>query len=482
VRRDPGRPLSGGGDGVLQQRPRRFVVGTLRQRVVSSFVILVGLSLLGVGTYIYFETEHRLLQEVDIDLSAAASQALVSLQEEDGRLVLRGDAATPTFHPGDAEFALRVLSTDGIQWDGTGQVMTGLPWPPSEGYMTVKASDDNWRVLSEAIPQVGASPAGWIEVARSLATTEDLLGTLRTQLYLVLPIALVLAAIAGYLFTGRTLRPVVRISQVADSIGPGDLGRRIRYQGPDDEVGRMAAAFDRMLDRVEQAFARERRFTSDASHELRTPLTAIKGGIGVTLSRPRTPAEYASALEDLDRQVDRLIRLSTGLLTIARAGRPRSETPEIVDLSDLLRVVAEQVEPLTQQKGLDLQIDIQAGLRVEGFAEDLARVFLNILANAVAFTSSSGRIRLTAESGATSRTGWVCVEVADNGAGIATADLPHIFEPFYRGSVPRSEEDGGSGLGLAIAREIVLAHGGSLEATSREGEGSTFRVRLPAAR
>jgi signal transduction histidine kinase len=292
----------------------------------------------------------------------------------------------------------------------------------------------------------------------------------------------VLAAVAAYLLAGRTLRPLVSISQVADSIRPGDLGRRIRYQGPRDEIGRLAGAFDRMLDRVEQAFARERRFTSDASHELRTPLTAIKGGIGVTLSRPRTPAEYVSALRDLDAQVDKLIRLSTGLLTVARAGRPRSEEPETVDLSDLLKVIVHQVDPLARKKKIELQTELPSHFRVNGFADDLARVFLNLLANAITFTPSSGRIRLSAQAASSARVESVQVDVADTGVGIAADDLPHIFEPFYQGSGSRSEDDRGSGLGLAIALEIVVAHGGSLDVVSREGEGSTFTVRLPVVK
>jgi signal transduction histidine kinase len=458
------------------------LLGTLRQRVVASFVILVGISLLGVGTYVYFQTEHKLMQEVDSSLRSAASQALLSLEQDSGRLVFRGNGAALSSEEGDAEFALRVLSIDGTQWDGAGQAIVGLPSPPVAGYLTVNASGSNWRVLAQAVPGVGETPRGWIQVARSLVLTEDLLGTLRTQLYLVLPIALVLAAVAAYLLAGRTLRPLVSISQVADSIRPGDLGRRIRYQGPRDEIGRLAGAFDRMLDRVEQAFARERRFTSDASHELRTPLTAIKGGIGVTLSRPRTPAEYVSALRDLDAQVDKLIRLSTGLLTVARAGRPRSEEPETVDLSDLLKVIVHQVDPLARKKKIELQTELPSHFRVNGFADDLARVFLNLLANAITFTPSSGRIRLSAQAASSARVESVQVDVADTGVGIAADDLPHIFEPFYQGSGSRSEDDRGSGLGLAIALEIVVAHGGSLDVVSREGEGSTFTVRLPVVK
>jgi len=307
------------------------------------------------------------------------------------------------------------------------------------------------------------------------------LQTLRTQLYLVLPIALVLAGIAAYLLTGRTLRPLVAISQVAESIRAGDLGRRIRYRGPADEIGRLAAAFDRMLDRVEHAFARERRFTSEASHELRTPLTAMKGGIGVTLSRTRTAEEYEAALQDLEDQVDRLIRLSTNLLVLARAGRARSDEPEVVDLSDLLGVTAQQMGSLAQDKGIELQTEVPPGLYVRGFAEDLARVFSNLLANSVRFTPRAGRIRVSARDCSWMKQDSICIDVADDGAGIAPDDLPHIFEPFYKGRGSVSDEES-SGLGLAIARDIVEAHGGSLDVDSRQEKGSTFTVRLPSMR
>ena len=463
-----------------QADTRRRLHGTLRQRVVASFVILVGLSLLGVGTYVYFQTENRLVQEVDSSLRAAASQALLSLEEDDGRLVLRGEEST--FSPSNmqAGFSLRVLAADGVQSDVVGQTIVGLPTPPAPGYLTVNASDENWRVLTEAVPDADGQTRGWIQVARPLSPTEDLLQTLRTQLYLVLPIALVLAAIAAYLLTGRTLRPLITISQVADSIRAGDFGRRIRYQGPGDEIGKLAAAFDRMLDRVEHAFVRERRFTSDASHELRTPLTAIKGGIGVTLSRRRTPAEYEAALRDLEGQVDRLIRLSTNLLVVARAGRTRTEEPETIDLSDLLGVTVQQMEPLTQEKGVDLEIEVPPGLYVSGFTEDLVRVLSNLLANAIRFTPPSGRIRVLARGCSRGQADPICIDVADTGAGIAAEDLPHIFEPFYRGKGSLSGDEESSGLGLAIARDIVMAHGGSLDVVSRQGEGSTFTVRLPA--
>ena len=129
---------------------------------------------------------------------------------------------------------------------------------------------------------------------------------------------MLIAAVASYFLAGRALRPLTRMARTAEQIGPTTLDKRIEHTGPADEVGRMAAAFDAMLDRVQFAFERERRFSADASHELRTPLATIKSGIGVSLSRARTVEEHEATLQSLDEQVDQLIRLCDDLLVLAR--------------------------------------------------------------------------------------------------------------------------------------------------------------------
>ena len=266
------------------------------------------------------------------------------------------------------------------------------------------------------------------------------------------------------------------MATAAEQITGSDLSGRMGPQSS-EELGRLAAAFDRMLERLDKAFQRERRFVSDVSHELRTPLTALRGRIEVTLTRPRSRPEYEDTLRILETEVARLTRLSEDLLLLARFDRgaltPRLEQ---VDLSELLASVADQVRPLAQARSQLLVEDVEPDLGLSADPDQLIRLFLNLLDNAVKFTDDGGRIGLTGRrSGA-----FIEVEVSDTGVGIGAEHLGNIFDRFYRAEGSRARSTGGHGLGLAIASEIARAHGGDLSARSRPGEGSAFTVTLPA--
>lgn len=316
-----------------------------------------------------------------------------------------------------------------------------------------------------------------MQVAQSLNPLQTVLETLLTQTLLGLPLALALAGLGGLVLSGRALRPIERVTQTAQAVSASDLTRRINYRGPTDEVGRLAVTFDRMLDRLHMSFKRERRFTADASHELRTPLTAIKGRIGVTRSRPRTVAEYAHALADVEGEINRLIRLSGDLLYLSRLDQGEPRPPlRMMDLGDLLDTITEQMEPLARTRNLTLHAQVAPGLAVRGDLDHLTRLFLNLLGNALKYTPSGGTITVRAEKHARE----VLVAVSDTGPGIAPEHLPHLFERFYRVEADRSRQTGGTGLGLAIAREIAHWHGGTLTVASTQGDGTTFTVRVPS--
>jgi signal transduction histidine kinase len=284
-----------------------------------------------------------------------------------------------------------------------------------------------------------------------------------------------------------SLRPIDRITRTAQEIDADDLSQRIDYRGPLDEIGRLAKTFDQMLERLQAGFAREQRFTSDAAHELRTPLTALKGRIGVTLSQSRDAKNYQATLVEMEHQVDRLIRLSSDLLFMARFDQSHQAEPIArINIGELLASVVDQVRHVAAEKSLTLDTDLPPHLIIVGKMDLLIRLFINLIDNAIKYTPTGESIHVSADRDRD----FVRIMVRDTGDGIAAEHLPHLFERFYRveiGRVRRVEltderyiqDHGGAGLGLAIAHEIAQVHGGQLMVESVVGKGTTFICRLP---
>lgn len=452
----------------------------LRVRLTIWYILLLGLTLGLFSSYLYFQLKYSLLAQVDAALHVAASQALANLDYEDERLTFQNMELTQIARSNLSQpgFAVRLIGADGTGWDVLGNypAIPSSP-PPGPGYTTLTESKTTWRLYSQPIQPSGGHVVGWLQVAQSLQPIQETLAKMRLYLLLGLALVLFLAGAGGLFLADRALRPIDRMTHTAQSIGAGDLAQRIAYQGPPDEVGRLATTFDRMLDRLQAAFIRERRFTADASHELRTPLTALKGRIEVTRSRPRSKAEYDNALQDMGKEVDRFIRLTTDLLFLARLGQSHlRQQPETLDLSSLLEAVIDQIQPLAETKNLSLVKQLPPTLSIQSDPDHLIRLFLNLLDNAIKHTPPGGRVTVQAENKETT----VSVTVNDTGPGIPPEHLPHLFEPFYRVEAARSRSQGGAGLGLAIAYEIAHAHGGDLCVQSEPGRGTTFTVQLPS--
>ncbi|MBV9386599.1 MAG: HAMP domain-containing protein [Chroococcidiopsidaceae cyanobacterium CP_BM_ER_R8_30] len=460
---------------------RQLGWGTLRLRLTLWYVLIVGLSLLIFSGYLYLQLERSLIAQTDVELRLAYAQAVADLEDEDGNnpgsFPNTEDYQNIARHLSQASFGVRIITSQGKVVDGFGKYRELPTWVPQvSGYATVTAGRTDWRLYSNQIKTGNRLSVYWLQVGQSLSSVKEILASLYEQILLGLPLVLLLTGLGGLFLASRALRPINRITQTAQAISANDLTRRIGYQGSADEVGRLAITFDRMLNRLQAAFNRERRFTADASHELRTPLTAIKGRISVTLSRARTALEYENTLLALEHEVDRLIRLSTDLLFLARLeqGFLRFSRSTLV-LSDLLDTILEQAQPLAEMRHITLIEDIASGLSIYGDLDCLIRLFLNLLDNAIKYTPVGGEITVQA----TAQGSNICVAISDTGPGISPEHLPHLFERFYRVEADRSRSTGGAGLGLAIAWEIAYAHGGTLSVQSQLGAGTTFTVRLP---
>jgi signal transduction histidine kinase len=230
-----------------------------------------------------------------------------------------------------------------------------------------------------------------------------------------------------------------------------------------------------MMDRLENAFQHERQFTADASHELRTPIAGLQTIIASTLARQRTPAEYEQALRDIGREGEQMRILVERLLHLARNDATAQPVKfEILDLSTLVKDVADSFRPMAEERGLQL-IDTlpDDGLAIKGDSDGLIRLFANLIDNAIKYTDY-GVITVSAQL---QDNRWLDVNISDTGVGIAAEHLSRIFERFYRADESRSSD--GYGLGLAIAHDIAREHGGTIFVESEIGEGTKFVVRFP---
>jgi heavy metal sensor kinase len=355
-------------------------------------------------------------------------------------------------------------------------VTTGMSGWPGVGTVTVQPGRQ-WRVASQPILSQG-KVAAVILVGHDLEELDEVLGRLGLVMIALLPLALLGAGAGGYAVASRALAPVDQITRTAAEISEQDLSQRLPTQGipgTRDELGRLATTFNALIERLQQAFERQRRFTADASHELRTPLSIIRAMTSQKLMQRRTPEEYEEALRQIDEAAAYMTKLAAHLLTLARAdtGQLRLES-ESIDLTELLEHVAGQVG---EAAGRSIPVHFPGPVQVRGDPMRLTELFLNLLENAAKSTPADGIIEVHVSGAATGAK----VVVRDTGVGIPPEHLPHIFERFYRVDKARAREEGGVGLGLAIARWVAEAHGGSILAESEPGRGTTMTVALPAA-
>ncbi|NJN58995.1 MAG: HAMP domain-containing protein [Leptolyngbyaceae cyanobacterium SL_5_9] len=453
----------------------------VRIQLTVWYVFLLGLTLSGFTSYIYLRLEYKLMIKVDTSLQIGAAQALLYL-DPGNRLAFQNspNQRSLAMRLSQLGFAARIITPEGQVVNGFGRYQDVPVWVPNNsGYKTLVSNGIDWRVISQPIIREGRT-IGWLQMTQSLEVLEDIARDLPTEIFLHLPFILLSAGLGGLFLSNRALRPIRNITQMAQSITASDLMQRISYQGADDEVGQLAITFDQMLDRLQASFEREQRFTSDAAHELRTPLAVIKGRISLMLSRSRTGVEYEKTLHDLQQEVDRLIRLSNGLLLLARLDRGQLPIAfTAVDLSNLLEVLTEQVQPLAEDRQIKLSNDLPAKLWIQGDPDHCTSLFLNLLDNAIKYTPEAGQVRIWSGDRQPNSEHEVRICVSNTGAGIDPQHLPHLFERFYRTDSARSQVHSGVGLGLAIAYEITRLHGGILSAESEPNQETRFTVTFP---
>ena len=316
---------------------------------------------------------------------------------------------------------------------------------------------------------------GVLLVAQPLREINRTIQLLSISLVLISLIALLAALRGGAWLAERALVPVGQVAATARQIVRAeDLGQRVPAAQGSDELVQLTATVNEMLERLDVLFSSQRRFVADVSHELRTPLTAMRGNLELLRrTSQHAPAEIGPSLAAMEREVNRLVRMSSDLLLLAQAESGVQLRSEPVSLDELVLEVVRDLAPLAQ--GLTLRPAIAEQVEVMGDRDRLKQALLNMAANALQHTPPGGNVTL-----AVARVGdHAELEVHDTGVGIDAEALPYVFERFFRADRARSRSAGGAGLGLAIVKWVAEAHGGGVNVRSAPGEGSTFTLWLP---
>lgn len=450
----------------------------LRLRLTLLYASLLGGILLLFGVLVYLLVSVLLLEQVDKTLRVTTSQILAN-----SRVSAVGQVEVVTFP------SLELTSNVYVQlWDKRGQLRTASPGirditqplapqslnAPRPVFDTVHINQTHVRVFTVPL-EVDGRPVGVLQAATPLSLVDSVRNTLLSTLMALALVSIFLAALASWLSLRRALAPLETATLTAQQITRADdLSRRVFYEGPpDDEIGALISAFNRSLERLEALFTSQQRFLADISHELRTPLTVIKGSADLIRKFGPDP----ESLDSIRDEADRLTRMVSELLLIAQAESGKlTLNLGPVEVDSLLLEVFQQMRVLAGEK-IHLRLKDLDPLTIAADRDRIKQVLINLVSNAIHYTPAGGEVTLSME-----RLGENALRllVSDTGPGIPAADLPHIFERFYRAEKARTRSRAsGFGLGLSIAYWIVEAHQGKLEVESQEGAGTTFLITLP---
>jgi heavy metal sensor kinase len=445
----------------------------IRARLALVCAALVGALVIGLGTLVYLRLEG--------DLRASADDQLASRAEELAAELPDG----PTIDPGPSDVGdvfAQVLTRDGTIVAATpgllpASVVTASDLAALDGprylEMTVPTTDE--PVLARVL-EIPADDGRIVVTGVAFDDQREALDRLQVLFGLAGAMAVVLAGAVGWLVARAALRPVERMRIESEAVSASEPGRRLPVSRTRDELSALGLSLNRMLDRLEAAVERERRFVADAGHELRTPLANLKAELDLALRRARSSSELVHALQSASEETDRLARLAEDLLLLASADGGRVPMRlENLDVAELMRVTVDSFSSRAEALGIALEPSVEEATPVRLDGTRIRQAVGNLLDNALRHTPAGGSITVRASRSG----GTLSITVADTGEGFASGFLPRAFDAFARADASRSRTGGGAGLGLAIVRAIVEAHGGSVEAANRDEGGAIVRLRLP---
>ncbi|MFZ2488365.1 MAG: HAMP domain-containing sensor histidine kinase [Anaerolineae bacterium] len=460
---------------------------TLRFRLTFWYTILLAVVLLIFALGFQLVVTQALLNDVDNTIRSQAEQVVAVFE---GSIDPARGQLPNTAIVFAAQVYAQAITANGTVMDTSpslGDEHLPLPASIQQANLQGDARFYDWqsegstlRVYSAPIRSPEGNVVAMVQVAQSLDTIYAMLRVARLVMLIGGGLAVVLAALVGGFLSGSALRPLHSIAATASRIARAeDLDQRIEEVYPEDEIGQLADTFNAMMERLQELFNTQQRLVADVSHELRTPLATVQGNADLLRrGAAKDPVMLAEGLEAIDHEVARMSRLVRDLLLLAEADAGVKLNLKPLELDTLLLEVYREALVIANGR-VKVRLGHEDQALVQGDADRLKQLLLNLVSNAIAHTPADGVVRLSLHR---RPDGWVRVTVADTGVGIAPDDLPHIFNRFWRADKARTRGAGGSGLGLSIAKSIAEAHGGTITVESELGKGTVFEVLLPQSR
>ncbi len=465
---------------------------SIRTKLTFWYVTLLTVSLIGFGVAFSYSLFKIFMYRIDTQITSVAEMMVHTVLKPTGQIFLPNDFDIIL----ERFFGIRTSGNFIQVLDAHGSLLAkssnleGSTLPMSQdtyhaalkGYISYEvvstAGRYPMRVITKPLilPQKGM--VAIVQVAESLEGMQEVLRSLFYIYILAIILAVITASAVGWFLARKALKPVAEITETARRIGAENLNERINIAVPQDEIGRLASTINEMIERLEKSFGQIKQFTADASHELKTPLTILKGEMEIALRGKADTEHLKEALLSSLEEIDRMNYIVRNLLDLAKMDVEREALPkERVDLDSVLTERFEHFRRPALDSGVQLAIIRNRHAVVLGDGVRLGQLLFNLIDNAVKYTPGGGRVELSLDT----VDGKAVVKVADTGVGISAEDLPYIFDRFYRVDKARTREVGGAGLGLSICKEIAESHGGTLEAESVVGRGTTFTATLPLA-
>ncbi len=463
---------------------------TIRRKLTLWYIGLLTLIITLFGAVIFGVVRWVMLDAVDTNLSRAAEDVLENI-----RVIHPGEfGATETTivfrrlevlrPPGlfvqvwltqDENTRIEPSLEQETELEGIrGPLMTTTLYSEKPVFSQTRINGTLMRIYTHPIID-NFQPIGVVQVGAPIDTITTTTDQLLVFMVGALALAILGALLSGIMLTNRVLRPLDEITDAAVKIATtDDLTTRLTWQGPMDELGRLARVFNHMMDRLEHLFTIEQRFVADVSHELRTPLTAIRGNLDII---KRYGMDEAS-LDAIESETERMSRLVNDLLLLARADYGEISVDLYpLDLDTVVLEVFQEAQVLAKDRDLSVVLDEFEPLRIQGNADRIKQLMLNLISNAIKFTPDGGTVGIALRP----RGGWAEIAIRDTGIGMTKEEQERIFDRFYQvdSSRTHSGRRDGAGLGLSIAQWIVEVHKGRINVESEPGKGTTFQVWLP---